>query len=250
MPHECTTGETFLETRLHLDILPQPDNQTCGPTCLHAVYRYYGQDIPLEDLIAQSPQLDEGGTLAVLLGCDALRRGFDARMYTYNLRVFDPTWFRPDGPDLSERLVAQMEAKPNVKLKVASEAYLEYLRLGGEIRMTDLHGNLLRKYLTRGHPILTGLSATYLYQSAREFGPDCEEDDVRGYSTGHFVVLCGYDKVTRRVFVADPLLANPHGRDHYYEIELDRVICAILLGVLTYDANLLIIRPKDAPRKI
>jgi hypothetical protein len=240
-----------LETHLHLEILRQPDNLTCGPTCLHAVYRYYGYEIPLEELIEQSPQLEHGGTLAVLLGSDALRRGFDARIYTYNLRIFDPTWFRsnsPHSPNLSERLRAQMEAKPSVKLQVASEAYLEFLRLGGQIRMSDLHGNLLRKYLTRGHPILTGLSSTYLYQSAREYGMDCVEDDILGYSTGHFVVLCGYDKVTRRVSVADPFLPNPHGRDHYYEIDLDRVICAILLGVLTYDANLLIIRPKEPPR--
>jgi hypothetical protein len=238
-----------LETHLQLEILAQPDNVTCGPTCLHALYRYYGYEIGLDELIRQSPKLEEGGTLAVLLGCDALRRGFAARIYTYNLRIFDPTWFQSDGPDLSERLVAQMEAKPKAKLQVASQAYLEYLRLGGEIRMADLHGNLLRQYLTRGHPILTGLSSTYLYQAAREYGPDCTPDDILGYSTGHFVVLCGYDKATRRVSVADPFLPNPLGADHYYEIDLDRVICAILLGVLTYDANLLIVRPQDAPRK-
>jgi hypothetical protein len=238
-----------LETHLQLEILPQPDNITCGPTCLHAVYRYYGYEIPLHELITQSPKLEEGGTLAVLLGCDALRRGFDARMYTYNLLIFDPTWFRPDGPDLSERIMTQMDAKPGAKFQEASQAYLEYLGLGGQIRMADLHGNLLRKYLTRGHPILTGLSSTYLYQSEREYGLGCTPDDIQGYSTGHFVVLCGYDKATRRVSVADPLLPNPMGPDHYYEIDLDRVICAILLGVLTYDANLLIIRPQDAPRK-
>ena len=32
-------------------------------------------------------------TLAVLLGCHALRRGYEATIYTFNLQVFDPTWF-------------------------------------------------------------------------------------------------------------------------------------------------------------
>ena len=64
-----------METRLKLDILPQPDNMTCGPTCLHALYRYYGDDLLLEDVIEQVPSLEGGGTLAVLLACHALRRG-------------------------------------------------------------------------------------------------------------------------------------------------------------------------------
>ena len=31
---------------LDLDILAQPDDETCGPTCLHAVYRYFGEVPP------------------------------------------------------------------------------------------------------------------------------------------------------------------------------------------------------------
>src|SRR5690606_18545271 len=222
-----------MESRLQLEMMPQPDNQTCGPTCLHALYRYYGYDMALSDLVAETPQLESGGTLAALLGCDALKRGFDARIYTYNLKVFDPTWFRPHAPDLRERLRAQMKAKPSERLHRASRAYIEFLDRGGEIKMQDLDGGLLRRYLRRKIPILTGLSATYLYQCKREYGADDTPDDVRGYSTGHFVVLCGYNTPLRRVLVADPFLPNPLGPDHYYEIELDRVICAILLGVLT-----------------
>ena len=35
-----------VEAKLHLDILPQPDDSTCGPTYLHAVYRYWGDVLP------------------------------------------------------------------------------------------------------------------------------------------------------------------------------------------------------------
>ena len=91
---------------------------------------------------------------------------------------------------------------------------------------------------------MTGLSATYLYRCAREFGPNCDLDDIRGVPAGHFVVLCGYDEKNRTVLVADPFLAHPFGPDHYYEVDAERVIRAILLGVLTYDANLLIIQPR------
>jgi hypothetical protein len=233
-----------MRTRLQLDILPQPDEITCGPTCLHAIYRYYREDIPLDQLIDEVPVLEGGGTLAVWLACHALRRGFRATIYTYKLQVFDPTWFLPGRADMSVRLRAQMQYKKDPKLSAASQAYIDFLDLGGELRFEDLTAALVRKYLKRSIPVLTGLSATYLYRSAREFGPRSDYDDIRGEPSGHFVVLCGYDREERTVLVADPLLPNPVAEGQLYEINIERVICSILLGVLTYDANLLIIQPR------
>ena len=109
--------------------------------------------------------------------------------------------------------------------------------------MQDLTAKLLRGYLKRSIPVLTGLSATYLYQCERENEVDWEPDDIRGVPAGHFVVLSGYNKQQRTVHVADPYLPNPLGEQHHYEVTLDRLVCAILLGVLTYDANLLVIEP-------
>ena len=231
-----------MESKLELEILPQPDEMTCGPTCLQAVYRYFGVGIPLADVIAEVTPLDTGGTLAVWLACHALRRGFSAVIYSYNVQLFDPTWFEsPAG--IPERLRAQMKAKPDPRMVAASHAYLEFLELGGEIRARDLTPALLREYLRRGTPILTGLSATYLYHCAREKGD--EYDDIAGEAVGHFVVLCGYDPRTREVLVADPLQDNPRFDSHSYSVSIDRLINAILLGVVTWDANLLVLRPID-----
>lgn len=233
-----------MESRLHLDILPQPTDCACGPTCLHAVYRYHGDVMPLEQVIQETARLEEGGTLAAMLGCHALDRGYQATIYTYNLLAFDPTWFAPGARPLAESLRAQMAAKDVPKLHTASQAYLGFLRRGGTILMEDLTTALIRKYLNHQVPILTGLSATYLYRTAREYGPNWDPDDIRGEAAGHFVVLCGYDRDNRAVLVADPLHPNPLATSNMYLISIDRVICAILLGILTYDANLLIIEPK------
>ncbi|MEZ6123516.1 MAG: C39 family peptidase [Planctomycetaceae bacterium] len=229
--------------RLRFSIDQQPNQTTCGPTCLQAVYRYFGDDADLQTIIGEVKSFDEGGTLAVMLGCHALKRGYDARIYTFNLQVFDPTWFSSGTVNLADRLRQQMEVKQNRKLQTACSAYIDFLSLGGSIRMTDLNSSLIRKYLTRSVPILAGLSSTYLYQESREVGSDCRPDDVHGEPTGHFVVLSGYDTVERTVTVADPHLMNP-SRQHHYDIALDRAICSILLGIVTYDANLLIIRPR------
>jgi hypothetical protein len=231
---------------LELEIQRQPDDATCGPTCLHAVYRYFGDGLPLDDVIAEVSSLEGGGTLAVSLANHALRRGYRALIYTYNLTVFDPTWFEHPPLDLVGRLRAQTRAKEDRKLWEATDAYLEFLRLGGELTMEDLTPDLLRRCLERDRPILTGLSATFLYRCAREVGNAAlEEDDVRGSATGHFVVLCGWDPREGAVRVADPLADNPHFQEHIYWLPVERVINAILLGVLTYDANLLVLEPPE-----
>jgi len=232
--------------KLHVDILPQPDDTTCGPTCLHAVYRYYGDIISLTQVVREVRKLKGGGTLAVFLACHALKRGYRAKIYTYNLHVFDPTWFVAGKPvaDIASRLRAQAEAKNIPKLKTATEGYLEFLSLGGELRFEDLTTGLLRKYLKRSIPIITGLCSTFLYRSIREVGAENRDDDVRGEPSGHFVVLCGYSKEERSVLLADPYQLNPVSHSQYYSLSIDRVACSILLGILTYDANFLLIEPK------
>lgn len=238
-----------MQTRLTLDILPQPDETTCGPTSLHAVYRYYGDDIPLQQVIDETHVLEGGGTLEVLLALHALHRGYRAIIYTYNLRMFDPTWFQDPAINLAKKLCQQQKIKRKPKLGVATEAYLEFLRLGGKVRFQDLTSSLLRKYLKQEKPILCGLSSTFLYHSAREHGDNMEYDDIRGNPAGHFVVLCGYDMEHRNVLVADPMQQNPMARDHIYEVNIDRLICSILLGPLTYDGSLLILEPGQKHKK-
>jgi hypothetical protein len=238
-----------METKLEVEILTQPDDFTCGPTCLHALYQYFGDEIPLEQVITEVQFLEGGGTLDVLLANHALKRGYSAKIFTYNIQLFDPTWFGEAVVDLPGKLRAQQAAKTEPKLHTATEAYLEFLELGGQLRYEELNAALIRKYLQREIPILTGLSATYLYSIPREYGDDCHDDDIRGRPSGHFVVLCGYDTDSRDVLLADPIRKNPLAGSNKYVISIDRVICAILLGIITYDANLLIIEPRRLPRQ-
>lgn len=226
----------------------QPDDTTCGPTCLHAVYRHFGEEVPLLDLLPQVPSLEGGGTLGVLLATHAVRRGYKVKLITWNLQVFDPTWFKEGAPPLREKLLKRIAAKSKSKMTVAAKHYVEFLDSGGKIEFRDLEPALLRKYLKRGTPILTGLSATFLYNDSRERGDDNKPDDIAGDPVGHFVVLTGYDPDTREVLVSDPLYPNPLAAQHTYPVQMQRVIGAIYLGVLTYDANLIIIEPQRSPK--
>lgn len=196
----------------------------------------------------------------MMLGRDALNRGYGAKIYTYNVDMFDPTWFdesrspaeaqsrKQTNERLSSFIRKQKYAKSHDrKLQVASDAYLEFLALGGEILFRDLTPQLIRGYLEKGTPVLTGLSATYLYRTAREMADTNEFDSISGTPSGHFVVIAGMDREKKSLLVADPFDLNPFVEGNYYWIETHRVISSILLGILTYDANLLVIEPKEKP---
>ena len=58
------------------------------------------------------------------------------------------------------------------------------------------------------------------------------------------MVLAGYDMSRRVVKVADPYEPHPMGPHLHYEVRMAHLINAIMLGILTYDANLLVIQPR------
>jgi hypothetical protein len=228
---------------LNFDIMAQPDEVTCGPTCLHALYEYYHDPITLTEVIDEVKPLKTGGTLAVMLGNHALKRGYKAAIYTYNLHVFDPTWFGSPKKMVSQ-LKKQMKYKLNSrKLQAASKAYIKFLEAGGSIFQSELNEELIRGYLKRSIPMLTGLSATYLYGTPREIPSTNKYDSIKGEPAGHFVVINGYDEQSNQVYIADPLNPNPL-KSQYYSVNFTRLINSIMLGIVTYDANLLVIEPK------
>ena len=241
---EATPTEQDIQKVLKFNIYPQPDDLTCGPTCLHAVYNFFGDPLHLTEVINSVKRLEHGGTLAVFLGQHALLKGYEAVIYTYNLQLFDPSWFKVKNPDLIGNLEQQALYKKDKGMKLATDAYIKFLEMGGKIKYQELSPALIRKYLRKNIPILTGLSATYLYDSAREIPDNNQYDSIKGEPAGHFVVINGFDKHDRKFFVSDPLRANPLAESQYYKVSFNRLISSILLGILTYDANLLIIYPK------
>jgi hypothetical protein len=233
------------ELVLGFAIKAQPDDVTCGPTCLQALYHFYQDDISLKEVIRGVKQLKSGGTLAVMLGNHALQRGYQATIFSYNLHVFDPSWFGHSNKKMIENLKKQMEFKhKRRKLQIASKAYIKFLEAGGEVKYHDLDDKLIKGYIKRGIPVLTGLSATYLYGSEREVPQFNIYDSIKGEPAGHFVVVNGYDEERNLAFLADPMTPNPMGKEGIYHVPFNRLINSIMLGIVTYDANLLIIEPK------
>lgn len=238
-PPSSDTGERLLK----FEIQRQPDDVTCGPTCLHAIYRYFNDELPFDQVLSEVQALEMGGTLGVILAAHAMARGYKATILTWNLAIFDPSWFALPAGEMQKRLRERAAIKEDPKLRYASHMYAEFLDKGGKIELHDLRPALLRKFLKKRLPILTGLSATFLYRDMREIGETNQPDDVYGDPVGHFTVLTGYEPGRREVYVTDPMHPNPLSLTHTYPVSIERVVGAIYLGVLTYDANLVVLQP-------
>jgi len=234
-------------TRLPFEITPQPTETTCGAAALQSVYRYWGFKLPIERAMREVEHFPDGGTWAVHLGRDALARGFAARIYTCDLQLFDPSWFWDGAGTLAANLRRQLDAgtrsqHQNEQLR----AYLDFLGRGGEVRMEELGTELVTRFLRDGVPVIAGLSSTWLYRSTRERWEEERSiaDDLRGTPTGHFVVVHGVDPRRRTFEIADPFLHRPVPGRHDYSVPIRRFFNALMLGVVTSDAKLLVVRPR------
>lgn len=178
--------------RRELDVprFAQPNDVTCGPTCLMQVYRFYADFRSFDEILGATRMHPGGGTLAVYLGLTALSHGYRATLYPFDLRVFDPSWFDLSQKALAAKLSERADHVQEPRLKQATLAWREFIERGGRVEFEEPSRDMLVDMLDRGHPVLSGLSATWLYRQTRE-REDSEWDDIAGDPTGHFVVICG-----------------------------------------------------------
>jgi len=231
---------------LNVTIHPQHDGVSCGPTCLHALYRYFGDTIQLHQTMAEVPYLETGGTLAVLLGCHALKQGYHATLHSFNLQVNDPSWFNHNSGHLIDKLRIQLLRATDTKTLNTTQAYIHFLEMGGVIHFSDVTFDVIRGYIDKGIPLLSGVSGTWLYQNMRDYTSDDNKvvyDEWIGAPTGHFVVIRGYEAANETLHLADPYTPHPLSDGHYYQTSFSHWLHAHLLGIISYDAELLAITP-------
>lgn len=232
--------------KLNLQVDRQPDDESCGITCLKAIYDYYAHPVTLAKLRNEIEHWRTGGTVSVNLARHALAQGFDAEIYTYNVKIFDPTWKALPSGELAGKLRERHRRVRGKKQKEVIRYYQDFLKRGGRVRFDDLDEELMERLFRRHTPVICGLSATWLYQQPRETH-DNEEDDVAGNPVGHFVVVGGWDAAARMVTIHDPLRRNPFSETGTYRLPFAKFSNAVMLGILTYDENLLAISKAKRP---
>src|SRR5690606_22970746 len=120
--------------KLDLSVSKQPDDESCGITCLQAIYDYYDHPTTLEKLKHEVDHWRTGGTLAVNLARHALNHGFRAEIYTFNITIFDPTWKKLETKDLLAKLKLRQSKIRSKRQKKVIGYYKDFLKKGGTIR--------------------------------------------------------------------------------------------------------------------
>lgn len=249
--HEKTTAangaasvSSMRGLKLEVAMSKQPDDESCGITCLSAIYGYYHHPVTLDALRGQIEHWRTGGTVGVNLARHALGSGFEVELYTYNIKIFDPTWKNLSPQEMEKKLKLRARKVRGKKQKKVIGFYLDFLRRGGVLKFDDLDESLMDRLFKAKRPILCGLSATYLYQNMRETA-DNQENDIVGQPVGHFVVVSGWDAAAHSVIINDPLRKNPISETGTYSLPFTKFSNAVMLGILTYDENLLVIWKKQ-----
>jgi hypothetical protein len=210
-----------------------------------AVLQFHGVDTDLARVRACTPVNPDGGTLAPYLGRAALAHGLAVRCHPFAVGVFDPTWWNLPAPEILRRLRLRTKGLPDGKLRREHEAWLAYVEAGGQLSLGELLGGELVAALDAGHPLICGLSITWLYQEPRERPSDNADDDIHGAPVGHFVVITGYTDHGATFFVTDPWPQPPFDRDEgVYTVSRRRLTHAILLGDATHDAAIVEVLPR------
>jgi len=217
----------------------QPDEVSCGPACLGGVYRYFGLDVPYPVIVNRTRRNPDGGTQAVYLALTALSHGFHVTLYPFSVRIFDPTWRTLCKDALMEKLQTRAMIDDYARLRTETLAWCDFLKEGGRVAFHELDAALFTRILGRGHPVLCGLCATWLYRSMRERPDDNWLDDLYGRAAGHFVVVSGYSASGRNLHVCDPAVRVPFPTAGRYVVPTQRLLNAILLGDSTGDAVLM-----------
>ena len=179
------------------------------------------------------------GVYDARLGVTAIKLGYEVKITTQDMHVFDPTWYKLLKKKLLTKLRSFSRTIQNKLLSTKIRSCISFLELGGEIVFEPISKELLISKL-QVHPIIASLCSTYLYREERP------NDECSNFRYGHFVVLNGYDPKTDKFFITDPWHSIPFSKTGRYEVKSEELITAIYLAEATYDSSIMEIYPKGS----
>jgi len=241
LSNQLTWPRNLISRFFHIPLEPvcQPDECSCGLSCLKMVLACHGRSFFHDDLNELTPPNPDIGLYDSHLGLAAIQLGFAATIYTYNYRIFHPIWNRLSRKDLMGKLATRQMCAMTPQQALAAELYIEFLRAGGELLFYPLSRELILAHFNRDLPLIAALDMSFLYDCMAFY------DEFSEHRATHFVVLHGYNPEDNTFFISDPWYSIPlPNKNGQYYIDADRVINAIFLGQERNDSAIIVIQKK------
>jgi hypothetical protein len=195
---------------------------TCGPSCLQQILSYYGKSYSLKELINSIDCDVNDGVYVALLGLFSLKNGFNAKIITSDLSVFDPTWAKLSTKKILTKLRHEKAYKSDKVIKLDIGAYTLFLKNGGKLSLDIINIKTIESFIKQKIPVLALISQTSLYSSKRFFKG--KFDDIKGKSLPHYVIVSGFDK--KSFTITDPD-RNPFNKKGVYKINKENFLATL-----------------------
>jgi len=187
--------------KLKVPYIPQRKG-TCGSSSLQQVLAYYGVKLGLDEILKDIKKY-KYGTFMPYLGLYAKRLGFMPKIVTYDVKVFDPTWFGL----LVGQIIKKLETRsremdvPHV-YRSECKAFVRYLKAGGAIEFDFIKKGRIIKELERKRPVIVDVCSTILHRKERKNRVKDKYSDTSGEPMYHAVVVSGHEK--GKFIIVDP----------------------------------------------
>lgn len=224
----------------------QSTSSNCVQTSTSQLLSFYGIDLSPADIEKEVPVRKNSdnkpmGTLFADIG-SWIKSNYELQpvMHVFDSQVIDRSWKELTQAQILSELVKLQNTgietafSPYVPLHI--NAYIDYLKSGGKIRIEKCTNELLQRLLAKG-PVLTIVSFNYLYDYPRVVYDQTKKNYVSNPQSGkvieHAIVLTGYHEGA--YFYNDPD-AEYGGR---HKVQDDVLIGAICSAQINSDNYLL-----------
>ncbi len=178
---------------------------------LATVLRHHGKATDLSRMMGETGAARLPEQLPAEVAIAGLRREMDARLYTWNLDLFDPLWF---AEGLTDGIINELEWCEDEPVAASIlERYLAVLELGGTIDCTDPTPAMLLQHTGRGLMPIAWTHGDYLSMTHRGLHADV-------------VLVHGFDDSSREVVLS----AAAAGPVPCFRVPFSRFATAMLLS--------------------
>lgn len=225
------------QINLNVPFIKQPEEE-CAPTALAQVLKYYGTEPNLEEIIHSSKSVFKGREWDYMLGNYAISKGFNVKIHTRSLSIFDSTWFdlKKDalllklGEIISHYTLMEKKFIGYNKLLLEAHSATKFLKSGGIIDFSAFSKELIIDYLKKDIPVIATFTAQLLYKTKKEYKD--EDNDTKGEPWKHTIVISGFLK--NKFKIVDSAEFQPNGK---YLVNIN----VFLDACIRYDSNLLVL---------
>lgn len=230
-----------MNKQLFPNIKQKVTSNTCGPSCLEAIYRHYGKDRGLEGILEDLHITKEESTYGPQLARHLNNNGFKTCICSSDPNVVSPEWRNASVDSIIEDLkgwiIYHFDKKVD-KIWIKKALFLLfYLQEGGNLQVNDVTRSFLDKSLQEGNIILACVAESWIWKK-RKISKVAKYDNIKGKVHGHFVVV--YEQEDEKYLISDPYPTNIQDKEGLYKVDKDTLITSIL----TWSSEILIIKDK------